>query len=632
MPATQTFDFIINSRLSPTSLSDLKEYNTQLERMIELQKMAGMPFGGGPGGGPGGGTPGGGGGGGSGGGAGSGGGGYGGGGGGGGSGGSTSATLSAAAAGGIGSSRLPGVDPLGAALRSAMADSGDKDAGMTPEQRQQARLRQWQRTVGIQALGYGLEDMYYSGFRGVLNNLPFIAQGAAASFGVDAFVAERLAGQTALFATAGLVAYENRKPISDALGIDLGSRSDSFLGLAERSRAQKLQEQAAKDASRIEKYGMDSALGQMYMSQSAQNIAQAQRAAGLDPSAMNIARINNALSPEQQMAGQNIRNLGLGGDYVAKSISDDYSPSSAEVQDRAKSLFKDSYYTDFYGNSAPVANYLLSGTGKAFPTVDDFTDKARGSLKALGTNASSLISEALSGSPESVRSLSDAIKQGKIPSDLLGTANAALGIANNMSGFDSARIASLRAAAANPYADIKNINSQIGNILTGYAGENGDVSGIMNPIAEMNELAQKRAMLPWQQQYMANEGRYVENIAASFGGIDANSRGRARDAQRGNLRAMILQDLISSGVPMRKAQELAGTLYQQGYARYSGMMDASNNENGFSNMQNFMMMLGEEQQMAFGQFQQNRIMIQMQQSALRRNAWARSRAGFRGSR
>jgi len=36
--------------------------------------------------------------------------------------------------------------------------------------------------------------------------------------------------------------------------------------------------------------------------------------------------------------------------------------------------------------------------------------------------------------------------------------------------------------------------------------------------------------------------------------------------------------------------------------------------------------------MAFSQFQQNRMMIMMQQSALRRNAMVRTRPGFRGSR
>lgn len=656
--AVQTFDFIINSRLGPTSLADIKEYNAQLERMIELQKQAGMGGMGGGGFGPGGGGGGGNG-------TGSGGG-FGGGSGGGlpgsepgpGPGGgpppepgqpppqpqpppqttpgeNNSHNNNAASAGGIGNSRIGGFDPIASAFSSAMASEGmgPGDSRLSPEEQKAQRLRTWQRTVGVQALGYGLEDLYYSGFRGVLNNLPFMAQGAASALGVNPFTAEMMAGQAALIATTGYVAYENRKPIADALGYELPSRAQSLIGLAERSRAEKLQEQAANDAYYVDKYGSGSALGQMYMSQSARNIAQAQRAAGLDPSAMDIARINNALSPAQQMAGRNLQGLGLGGDFVAKSISDSYTPSNTDIQNRAQQLFKDSYYTDLYGNSAILPNLFLSGTGKAFPTVNDFTDKAKSSLEATGANASRIIADALSGNPESVRTLQDALQKDVIPASLKQTANAALSISKNITGFDRGQIESLRAAASNPFANLKNLNDQISNILSGYKGENGDISEIMNPLAEGMNEANRQAMTPWQQTYLANKNRYVSNIAASFGGIQANgSQGRLRNTQRNNLKASIVEDLISSGVPAVKARQLAEGLYSEGYASYKGNMDAANMNNGFSNMENFVMMLGDEQQLAFSQFQQNRIMIQMQQSALRRNAWMRNRAGLRGSR
>lgn len=629
----QTYDFIINSRLGPTSLADLKEYNAQLERMIELQKQAGMGGGFGGGGGSGGSGGGGGGSGGSG----------GGGGGGGGTGvnpgtvssGNNSHNSNAAAAAGMRSNRISGVDPIQAAFQSAMSDQNlDKsDSRLTQEQLRQKRLADWQRVVGIQSLGYGLEDLYYSGFRGVLNNLPFMAQGLGSILGASPVFAQNLAGYTALGATTALVAYENREPIAKYFGYDLGDRENSLLGIAEKSRAEKLQEQASNAAYYINKYGQESSLGRQYFGESARALAGAQRAAGADVSAAEVASMINAMSPQEAAMGQNIASLGLGGVRTGEMIRNAAKSTPSEIEEEAKRLLNANTYS-ILGIPAPLSNYLMSGTGKFNPTVADFRQKAEENLGpgSLGKYAY-LIQQTLSGDADARKALEDA--GDKIPQSLRDDANAALGIAKKMTVFDANRIQSLRASAANPFADTKAINDQVRNILSGYAeGNEGGLGPIMESFGEGIDNARQRAMQPWQQSFQANRGRYVGNIAASFGGIQTNAaRGNGRTMQRNNLKAMIIEDLVASGVPAAQAQKLAGELYTEGYGQFRMLNDAASGmANGLSSTENFMMMLNEEQNLAFSQFQQNRMMIMQQQSALRRNAWVRTRPGFRGSR
>jgi hypothetical protein len=627
----QTYDFIINSRLGPTSLADLKEYNAQLERMIELQKQAGMNFGGGGGSGGGGGT---------------GGGGSGGGGGGGGGGigtspgsvnsGNNSHNSNAASAGGLGRSRISGIDPIASAFQAAMSEQNldGSDNRLSQEQMRQKRLADWQRVVGIQSLGYGLEDLYYSGFRGVLNNLPFMAQGLGSTLGMSPVMAQNLAGYTALGATTALVAYENREPIAKYLGYDLGSRENSLFGIADRSRAEKLQQQASDASYYINKYGQESALGRQYMAESARALAGSQRAAGADVSNAELASMINAMSPQEMAKGRNVAGLDLGGDFTGQLIRNAAKSSEEEIQAEAKRLFNANNYRipGFPGTSSAI-NYLFSGTGKGSPQVSDFMQQAELNLGPgdLGKYAT-LIQKTLSGDADARRALETA--GDKIPQSLRDEARSAVSISSNMSVFDANRIQSLRASAANPFADIKAINDQARNILSGYTQGGEGLDDIMGSFGKSLEQAQKQAQAPWQQSFAANRGRYVGNIAASFGGIQANAaRSNGRTLQRNNLRAMIVEDLLASGVPAAKARELAGELYTEGYGQYRMLQDAAAGmANGMSPAENFMMMLNEEQNMAFSQFQQNRMMIMMQQSALRRNAMVRTRPGFRGSR
>jgi len=150
---------------------------------------------------------------------------------------------------------------------------------------------------------------------------------------------------------------------------------------------------------------------------------------------------------------------------------------------------------------------------------------------------------------------------------------------------------------------------------------------------EMAEM-KKRAPFDWQKNFDANSGRYKENIAASLAGIEANeSRGNARASQRNNLKGQIYSDLLSQGVPQSEARNLANQLYTQGQTSYQGMKGtAKGMQNGLNTMQNMMLMMGDEQQQSFGEFQQNRMQIQMHQRALRMQALSRSRFGLRGMR
>jgi hypothetical protein len=629
----QTYDFIINSRLGPTSLADIKEYNAQLERMIELQKQSGMGTSGGGGGGTGGG----------GGGSGSGGG-SGGGGGGGGTGtssnsvnsGNNSHNNNAASASGLGRSRVSGIDPIASAFQAAMSEQNldGSDNRLSQEQLRQKRLADWQRVVGIQSLGYGLEDLYYSGFRGVLNNLPFMAQGLGSTLGMSPVMAQNLAGYTALGATAGLVAYENREPIAKYFGYDLGSRENSLFGIADRSRAEKLQQQASDASYYINKYGQESALGRQYMAESAKALAGSQRAAGADVSNSEIASIINAMSPQEMAKGRNVAGLDLGGDFTGQLIRNAAKSSEEEIQAEAKRLFDANTYNipRFPGTSSAI-NYLLSGTGKFNPQASDYRQQAELNLGPgdLGKYAT-LIQKTLSGDGDARRALETA--GDKIPQSLRDEARSAVSISSNMSVFDANRIQSLRASAANPFADIKAINDQARNILSGYTQDGEGLDAVMDSFGKSLEQAQKQAQSPWQESFQANRNRYVGNIAASFGGIQANAaRGNGRTVQQNNLKGMIVDDLLSSGVPRSKAQQLAGELYTEGYGQYRMMQDAAAGmANGMSPAENMMMMFNEEQNMAFSQFQQNRMMIMQHQSALRRNAWMRTRPGFRGSR
>lgn len=610
---SQVVDFQLNIRPGATSLSDLKEINAQLERMIELQKQVGTggvgpssaPAGGGRqpgvGGGSGGGSS-------------SGGGGSNTGGGVGGtvtggssyygpdsnaepapaqptarsSGGSrgTSASSNAAFAAGMSSAASSSTlgDQLFGMSTAAVDPDNPDNKNMTHEQRAAARLRRWQMTMGIQSLGYGIEDMYYSGARGVLNNLPFMAQGLAARTGMDPIEAEALAGKTALVATMGMVAYDNREGIAKSLGVNLGKREDkimgvipNFLGMPDLSDTQAAQKKVTDSMYYVDKYGEKSKEGQKYKEEAIKAMVEMQSAQARDTSPSDIARVRSLPSVQAMSSGEILGRTGLGGDRM-------------------------------------TANLAQS--------------------KAVSESSASQISKALSGDPKAINALQQDIKENKLSGRDMTMAQSVVNMGGKMSAFDAKRIESLRASASNPYADVKTSQGMIQDIMQNNGSSKEDAAQFAGGMGQEMQEMQKRAPQNWQANFDMNKDRYVANIAASLGGIQANgSRGNARASQTNNLKGQIYSDLVNSGVPANKARELANQLYMEGSGQFRGRMDAASGaNNGMNQMQNFMGMLGDEQQMAFGQFQQNRMQIQMHQAMLRRQQLMRSRFSLRGNR
>lgn len=621
----QNIDFRLNVTPDSTSLSNLKAINAELEKMVNLMGRTGMGGGGVGGGMGGGGTA-----------AASaasaagigGGGGMAGGGGGGGmrssgAGTSGSHTMNAASAAGYQDTVGRGLGIMQSSLEMS-AMSGDPDQHkMTAEERHKANLRRWQLTMGIQSLGYGLEDLYYSGVRGALNNFPFAAQGLAALAGVDPSKSMAVAGGAALIGTAGMVAYDNRERIAKSMGVNLGTREDSILGIAELSGAQKAQKEISDAMYYVDKYGRGSGLGQRYLADAigameAQNKDLLRRGTEQD-----VARIRGL--PDAGITGgaSVLAAAGLGGDAFARSLSrGGVSVSESDVRDQAKMMFRDGVLSpigDLMGYSPQMPDsFLAENRAKA-------TAAAEKVARAQRDQTASNLGQALSGDPGRIAQLEEQLKDGSLTGRDRRVAEATVNMARNMTPFDAQRIASLRSGAANPYADLGRISQQIGGLL-GDAAE-----GIMPSQNEQMADTQRRAPKAWQQRYMQNRGGYIQNIAASFGGIKASgTRGRERSMQIANLSGEIYNDLIRSGVPAAQARGLAEELKGDGRDAFRQQWGDANMPNGMNQMQNFMMGLGEEQQMMFGQFNQNAMQIQMHQQMLRQQRMRRTRFGLRG--
>jgi hypothetical protein len=498
-----------------------------------------------------------------------------------------SATDNAAFAAGMSSSASSSTlgDTLFGMSTAAVDPDNPDSKNMTHEQRAAARLRRWQITMGIQSVGYGLEDIYYSGARGALNNLPFAAQGLAAAVGVNPEKAERVSGITALLATGAMVAYDNREGLAKSAGIDLGKREDkimgvipNYLGMPDLSDTQAAQKKVTDAMYYVDKYGEKSNEGKKYKEEAIKAMVDVQSAQARDTSPAEIARVRSLPSVEAMSSGEILGRTGLGGDRM-------------------------------------TANLAQS--------------------KAVSESSASQISKALSGDPKAISALQQDIKDNKLSGRDMTMAQSVVNMGGNMSAFDAKRIESLRASASNPFTDIRAVQGTIQGIARNSGASNEDAiefSGGKDN-ADLKEV-QRRAPQNWEANFDMNKDRYVANIAASLGGIQANgSRGNARASQTNNLKGQIYSDLVNSGVPANKARELANQLYMEGNGQFRGRMDAASGaSNGMSQMQNFMGMLGDEQQMAFGQFQQNRMQIQMHQTMLRRQALMRSRFGMRGNR
>lgn len=634
----QNIDFRLNVTPDSTSLSNLKAINAELEKMVNLMGRTGMGGGGGGAGGMG-------------------------------SGGGTAAASAASAAGvSVGSGGGGGGGKVYPASVSVLSNSASQNAAaaagyqggsggptygagafqtsadlsamsgdpeqhkMTAEERHRANLRRWQLTMGIQSLGYGLEDIYYSGIRGALNNFPFAAQGLAALAGVDPSKSMAVAGVSALVGTAGMVAYDNRERMAKSLGINLGTREDSIFGIAQLSGAQKAQKEISDAMYYVDKYGRGSNLGQRYLADAIGAMEAQNRDLNRRGTEQDVARIRG-LPDAGLMGGAGVlAAAGLGGDAFARSISrQGVSVSEADIRRQAEMMYQEGRFAPLermFGVNTPS---FLGMSGSAMP--DSFLAENRAKATANAERVArtqrdqtaSNLGAALAGDPGRIAQLEEQLKEGSLSGRDRRVAEATVALARNMSPFDAQRIASLRAGAGNPYANLGRISGQIGGLL-------GDAAEDIMP-AQNDQMAdmQRRAQKSWQQRFMENRGGYVQNIAASYGGIKASgTRGNMRGRQVANLKAEIYNDLIRSGVPADQAHALAQELHGQGEDAFNQQWNDAKIPNGMNQMQNFMMGLGQEQQMMFGQFMQNAMQIQMHQQMLRKQRMMRTRFGLRG--
>ena len=611
----QTVDFKINVSPGATSLSELRAINDELERMIALQKQSSNFNGGGGGGGGGGGN--------------------GGGGGGGngnnnignGGGGGTSGSASVNAANAAGMSRPATGDSFYAQFAKS-GGGGDEDQGMTHEQLAAKRLKKWQATMGIQAIGYGLEDFYYSGARGALNNLPFAAQGLAAMTGMNSKVVDNVAGVAALVGTAGMVAYDNREEMSKKMGYKLGKREDNLFGLPGLNDSQEAQKRINDSMYYVNKYGEKSDSGGRYQAQAIKGMVELEAAKARSTSESEIARVRSLPSVGSAAAGEALNQTGLGGDRLTSYLSRNPKGATQEqIMTQLKSINAESTFSPisnlfgFKSENMDMGNY-----GKAKEAADSIA-------RTSSDKSASQISRAMSGDATAIEALKKDLADNKLSGRDRTMAESVMKM-GKMSSYDANQISSLRSSSANPYANLSQIDSQIGGYMKSSGVSEEDSKDFRGANMEEMQEKKKRAPYSWQKNLDANRSRYEENIAASFGGMEASgSRGNSGATQRNNLKKQIYSDLLAQGVPRDQASREANRLYGAGQTAYQGMKkDAQGMQNGASTMENMMFAMGDEQQMAFGQFQQNRIQIQMHQSMLRRQAMMRSRYGLRGMR
>ena len=355
---------------------------------------------------------------------------------------------------------------LGAHSSSTDLDflGGDaQDSRMSAEDRHRANLRRWQLTMGVQSLGYGLEDIYYSGVRGALNNFPFAAQGLSALAGVDPNKSMAVAGVSALVGTAGMVAYDNRERIAKSMGINLGTREDSIFGIAQLSGAQKAQKDISDAMYYVDKYGRGSNLGQRYLADAIGSMEAQNRDLLRRGTEQDVARIRG-LPDAGLIGGAGILGAaGLGGDAFARSIArQGVSVSDADVRRQAEMMYADS-------RIEPISR--MFGMQSAMP--DSYLEQNRAAATANAERVARLqrdqtasnLGAALSGDPGRIAQLEAQLKEGSLSGRDRRVAEATVNLARNMTPFDAQRIAALRSGAANPYANLGRISDQIGGLL-----------------------------------------------------------------------------------------------------------------------------------------------------------------------
>jgi len=441
--------------------------------------------------------------------------------------------------------------------------------------------------------------------------------------GVDPTKSMAVAGFAALAGTTGMVINDNREKIAEGLGVNLGTRESNIFGLPALSGAQKAQKDISDSMYYVDKYGRDSGLGQRYLADATTAMQKANRDLAGRPTEQDIARIRD-LPDAGISAGARIMGMsGIGGDTMARRMAQQgVSVSEGDISKQAELLYRDKRIepiSQLFGmQSSMPDSFLQQNRAEATKKAEEVARQAR---DTKSTN----LAQAMAGDSSRIAELERGLKDGSLTGRDAEAAKAAVGLARNMSGFDAQRISSLRAGAANPYANIDRIGQQMSRYM-------GDAAKDVMP-GEMDEMRenQRRGAKGWEKNFSANEERYIGNIAASYGGIKASgSQGDIRSKQLSNLRAEIYNDLIRSGVPAGRARQLSRELDRSGRDTFNEAWGDSNMPNGMNQMQNFMMGLGGEQQQMFGQFNQNAMQIQMHQQMLRQQRMRRTRFGLRG--
>lgn len=487
---------------------------------------------------------------------------------------------------------------------------GGKVAGTTGgDSVRKGEWANWARISGFNAFAYGLEDMYYAGFRGVMNNVPFMAQGLGAAF-LSQPQAMALAGVGALTATGGAMLYDNRESIFGEAA--LGARENSIFGLPTRTEAGRFEKMASDAMYYVDRYGAGSRLGQSYMADAARAIAKARDASVVDMSAEEIAGI--------------LRQPGAADITRAERLSS----LNAPMGDLARQNREDLWNTN-------REQYLAQAAEEARDKADWFTgvsaEKQMESARALADKDAGkyygLLQTAMSGNPEVIRSLESQMESAKLSEEQKTTIRSMAKFSGNFSGSESRYLDQLKSGASNPFADVEYRQREIRGMLSENGMDDRAADNIANALGNEMREQQRNAPMPWEEIYGANQKRWVGNIAASFGSIELNGRNaNARGMQTRSMKSEIYNSLLAAGVPREEAARRADLLYREGYEQYQQMVNANQ-----GNPAGFMASLSEEQQMAFSQYQQNYAQIQMQYQAWRQyGRFQRSRMAFRGAR
>lgn len=591
-----TLDYRVGFSVDQSSVSQLQSLQAELQKISDLiagvnNSSVRVGTGGGYGGGGGGG------------------GGYG-----GGSGGSGASRRAAASASGLGNAInasysstddiVPDLYPPLPPVDQRAAERADRQAA------KDASWKNWALVSGFNAMAYGLEDYYYAGFRGIANNIPFMAQGLAAGMGLNPMAAMSLAGVGALGTTIGSMVYDNREMLFGEQA--LGSRENSIFGLPTRTESERYAKMAADSEYYVSKYGAGSRLGRYYAGIAGVDMARSQDLAGMDMSAERIAATIRTPTAAQIASADRMQVLNAPFGGVMDRLTNDF---SAQNMDR--------YMAEARKNAEDRVGFFES------ISASKIEEEARKRADEEAARFVSPLMAAVQGDPSAIRTLEQAVNDQKYTQQQRDQMRSVLNLSQNLSGYDRDVIATLRSGAGNPFADIESRRRQINGMLESRGASPEDAAMFGGAIYDQMQQDKANARMPWQDLINQNSQRWIGNIAASFGSIETNSPyARSRNAQAANMRAEIYNTLIQSGVPAAAAAQQTDMLYQQGFEEYQRLVSASQ-----GNVMGFMANLDGEQQMAFGQYQQNFAQIQMQRSAWMNQArMYRSRVGFRGAR